>query len=278
MSDNENRTCALCQQNRQLMDSHIIPEFLHGSLYDEIHRFHTYGLDGEPETDMEQKGERERLLCDECEQRFCGYERWASAFYKGAVTAFADPSRSEITHGKLLKFTRIGPDGKPTTSAVPRKLDVEGFDYAKMKLFLLSLLWRMGVSRLYFFNGVSLGFQEKRIRRMLLNDDPGTAEQYACQLRLIELEGRLITDYQSQPRQYTHNGRKCCRFYTTGVRFDFMVSNHPADPESVERFCVKPQSRYVCWIDSVLTHPDLVKELVKFGGDMKWVKAQDEQR
>src|SRR5437868_6289346 len=65
--------------------------------------------------------------------------------------------------------------------------------------------------------------------------------------RLLELDGRLITDYQSQPRQYNHNGRKCCRFFSTGVRFDFMVSNHPADRESLELFCVKPQSGYICW-------------------------------
>jgi hypothetical protein len=150
---------------------------------------------------------------------------------------------------------------------------VEGFDYVRMKLFLLSLLWRMGVSQPYFFNEVKLGFHEKRIRRMLLADDPGSADQYACQFRLIELEGQLLTDYQSRPRQYTHNGRKCCRFYSTGIRFDFMVSNHPADPESMELFCVKPRSQYVCWIDSVRTHPDLVAELIKFGGDMKWIQA-----
>lgn len=278
MSANERRSCALCGQNRDLRDSHVIPEFLHLPLYDEKHRFHTYGLDGEPQRGLEQKGQRESLLCDECEQRFSNYERWVSDFYRGAVAAFADTSRSELQHGRSLKFTRIGLDGKPTTSAVPRMLHVEGIDYAKMKLFLLSLLWRMGISKLLFFSGITLGFQEKRIRKMLLSNDPGTAEHYACQLRLIELDGRLITDYQSQPRQYTHNGRKCCRFYSTGVRFDFMVSNHPADPESVEFFCIKPQSHYVCWIDSVRGHPELVNELVKFGRDMKWVDAPEEHR
>lgn len=32
--------CALCRQERELKNSHIIPEFMYGSLHDEIHRFH----------------------------------------------------------------------------------------------------------------------------------------------------------------------------------------------------------------------------------------------
>ena len=156
---------------------------------------------------------------------------------------------------------------------MPRKLIIEGFDYAKMKLFLLSLLWRMGVSQLHFFSGITLGHQEKRLRRMLLDNDPGSAERYACQLRLIELEGKLVADYQSQPRQYDYCGRKCCRLFSTGFRFDFMASNHPADDYDVDRYCVKPQPRYECWVDSILTHPDLAGELMKFGKDMKRTEA-----
>jgi hypothetical protein len=271
-SAEKERSCALCQQVRPLRDSHIIPEFLHGPLYDEKHRFNTYGLDGRPATGLEQKGERERLLCDECEQRFCGYERWASDFYRGAIAAFDQVAHSVFTLGKAMRFIRIDAEGKPTTSAVPKIINVEGFDYTKMKLFLLSLLWRMGVSKLHFFSGVTLGFHEKRIRKMLLNGDPGATDQYACQLRLIELEGKLVTDYQSQPRQYDWFGKKRCRFFSTGFRFDFTVSNHPVDEQSMELFCVKPQSHYPCWVDSLRTHPDLANELIRFGTEMKWIE------
>lgn len=278
MSADKRTACALCQQIRPLRESHIIPEFLHGPLYeDTIRRFNTYGLDGRPKTGFLQKGQHEHLLCDECEQRFCVYENWASGFYKGAIAAFSNTTRSEIPYGKKLRFTRIDSDGNPTMTAVPTKLIADGFDYAKMKLFLLSILWRMGMSQSYFFSGLTLGFQEKRIRRMLLEDDPGSAERYACQLRLIHLDGRLITDYQSQPRQFDYCGRKCCRLFSTGFRFDFMVSNHPPDPKFVELYCVKPQPQYVCWVDSILTHPDLAGELREFGAAMKWTKDRDPQ-
>ena len=132
----------------------------------------------------------------------------------------------------------------------------------------------MGVSRLKFFSGITLGFHEKRIRRMLMNDDPGDPEEYACQLRLIELEGKHVTDYQSQPSQYHWCGKKRCTFFSTGFRLDFTVSNHPADEQSVALFCVKPQSYYACWVDSIRAHPDLTEELIRFGIQTNWIRPK----
>lgn len=45
--------------------------------------------------------------------------------------------------------------------------------YRPLKLFRLSLLWRMSVSSLREFALVKLGPHEERIRQMLLQDDPG---------------------------------------------------------------------------------------------------------
>lgn len=265
------KACALCQHVRPLRASHIIPEFLHRPLYDELHRYHSYGSHGKPVTEIEQKGQRERLLCDDCEQRFCVYERWASDFYLGAITAFEKATTPVSTFGKNLIFTRIDGEGQPTTTASPKLLNAEGFDYAKMKLFLLSLLWRMGMSQLHFFSGVTLGSHEQRLRRMLLNDDPGHAGEYACQLRMIELEGRLVTDGQLAPSTYNWFGKKRCRFFSTGFRFDFTISQHPIDRESLELFCIKPQPYYVCWVDSLSTHPDIANQLIRIGTKLKWI-------
>lgn len=270
MSADNQQTCALCQQVRPLKLSHIVPEFLHGPLYEENHSFNTYGHEGRPKAGYMRKGERQDLLCGECEGRFSVHEGWASDFYKGALSAFADTTRAEVCFGKTLKFTRIDASGQPTTLPVPRILKIEGFDYVKMKLFLLSLLWRMGVSRLHFFEEITLGHHEKRIRKMLLDGDPGKAEVYACQLRLIELNGRLVTDCQIQPKQYDHLGKKRCKFFSTGFKFDFTVNNHPPDPESLKLFCVKPSSEYSLWIDSILTHQDLREDLVRLGRNMNW--------
>ena len=266
---------ALCLQSRLLRESHIIPEFLHRTLYDDIHRYNTFGLQGSSEVGLEQKGEREYLLCDECEQRFSDYERYAAVFYRGAIMAFSDTTRSESFHGKLLKFTRRGSDGKPTTATVPALLHVEGVDYVQLKLFLLSLLWRMGVSNLYFFREVVLGPHEEKIRNMLLNNDPGNPDLYPCQLRLVEFEHRLLTDCQLQPRKGRFNSMTFYRLFSTGVRFDFWVSNQAIHSGEVELYCIKRQQEFVWFIESIHKNPDLVAELIKFGTEInldQWPK------
>lgn len=270
MSSEKRQTCALCQQNRLLWNSHIIPEFLYHPLYDDdIHRYNTFGQEGSPELGQAQKGEREYLLCDECEQHFSDYERYAAVFYRGAIAAFSDTTRSESLCGKSLKFTRRDGDGKPTTAAVPALLQVEGVDYVQLKLFLLSLLWRMGVSSLYFFREVELGPHEAKIRNMLLNNDPGEPGLYPCQLRLVEVEQRLLTDCQLQPCKERFDGITYYRLFSTGVRFDFCVSNQALHPGKVELYCIKKQTDFVWSIESIHQNPDLVADLLIFGMKIK---------
>ncbi len=269
MSSPKRQTCALCQRNLLLRESHIIPEFLHLTLYDDIHRFNTFGKDGSAEVGLAQKGERENLLCDDCEQRFADYERYAAVFCRGAIEAFSNTKRSELDYGKSLKFTRRGDDGKPTTAAVPALLQVEGVNYVQLKLFMLSLFWRMGVSKLYFFREVELGPHELKIRNMLLNNDPGEPELYPCELRLVEFEQRLLTDCQLQPRKMRFDGKTCYRLFTTGIRFDFWVSNLAIHPGQVELYCIKRRPEFVWFVESIQKNPDLVAEIIKFGACMK---------
>ena len=272
MSHDHEPKCALCQRVAPLRNSHIVPEFLYGTLYDEKNRFRTFGAAGEPVVRLEQKGFRERLLCDECEQRFCRHERVAALFYRGSIEAFA-AQMAELNCKGGLKFTRVSNAARPTTDAVPQLLLVEGVDYTALKLFLLSLLWRMGVSCQHFFREVQLGPHEARLREMLLKDDPGEPYEYACLMCLVEAGGRLITDYQSQPQKSRHEGRTYYRFYSTGVRFDFCVSNRPIDPLLLIAYCVKRQSKFTWAVDSIHKHPDLVAELVRFGVSMGWDKS-----
>jgi hypothetical protein len=61
--DSENfGTCKLCRRKGELRDSHIISEFLYASIYDDKHRFHVVAA-GELQSSYEQKGYRERMLC-----------------------------------------------------------------------------------------------------------------------------------------------------------------------------------------------------------------------
>ena len=62
--------CKLCNLEKTLCNSHIIPEFLWEDLYNSKHQ--ALGVHGQGRNGWEvlQKGLREKLFCNDCEQHF----------------------------------------------------------------------------------------------------------------------------------------------------------------------------------------------------------------
>lgn len=138
-------TCALCLEERPLRESHIIPEFVYESIYDDKHRFHTLGVD--QRAAYEQKGLREPLLCQRCETKVSVWEGYARSVFSGSA-----PVRFEH-QGALTWLCDL--------------------DYKPFKLFLMSILWRAGVARGPFWTRVRLGPHAETLRRMLWEERPG---------------------------------------------------------------------------------------------------------
>src|SRR5262245_14579922 len=113
--------CALCGEDRQLRHSHILPEFLSRPLYVEHHELRQIGQ-APTSPAFIQKGRRERMLCGDCESLFQRHEdRYARYWYHRKRPPFPDA---------LGKFFLL-----------------RGTDYASLKLFLLSLIWRASVAK-----------------------------------------------------------------------------------------------------------------------------------
>lgn len=125
-----------------------------------------------------QDGPKEHLLCKDCEQRLSQCEKYFM----------------ETVHRSKHGIDILQDD----SIAV-----IANLDYRKMKLFLLSVIWRMGVSSLPQCQSVVLGEHEDIIRLMILEDDPGESSKYpiAGQIPLINgnmQEGWLITPFVSK--------------------------------------------------------------------------------
>jgi hypothetical protein len=87
--------CALCCEEADLRASHIIPEFMFKPLYGEdYHRFHV--LSAQARNRYEQKGIREKLLCEACEQRFSVNERYVSQLMFGDLAPKPQPEGSTV--------------------------------------------------------------------------------------------------------------------------------------------------------------------------------------
>jgi hypothetical protein len=67
---------------------------------------------------------------------------------------------------------------------------VSGVEYQPFKLFLMAQLWRAGVASDPLWEVVRLGPHEDRLRKMLLEADPGKSHEYACALTRIPASSR----------------------------------------------------------------------------------------
>ena len=194
--------CKLCGLEGELRNSHIIPEFVYRPLYDTKHRFHVLSNLSDKGPALIQKGVREPLLCGACEQALGVFERYASLVFSGQTRV---RSRRE---GKLVHL--------------------EGLDYAKFKLFALSILWRSGVSSLDLFRQVDLGPHETPLREMLLASDPGPPDVYPFMMSPVVFDEEVQGDFILQPTWTRSEGHKGYRFVFGGIAWIYLVSSHRA--------------------------------------------------
>jgi hypothetical protein len=208
-----NGNCKLCQQNRELRRSHIIPEFCYKPTYEPtIHR--ATMLQAEPNRESYvQKGQRDHLLCDDCEQFLNkNYENpFNSIWFDGAILPDPVPE-SASSHDEPIMIT--------------------GLDYTSFKLFHLSILWRASVATGDSFNTVNLGPYEEKIRQMLLTQHAGPADHYVMfGLLLMKDHRRVCYGVVSKPQQsrygYSHAYYACY----AGVEWNFIVTDHPGAEE-----------------------------------------------
>lgn len=194
--------CGLCTKEKDLKNSHIIPEFLYKPLYDENHRaMGVHGL-GKNKWQYLQKGLRESLLCCDCEQLLNkNYEQY---FFNFWIENRAIPS--------------IWPGGIHT---------VAGIDYIKFKLFHLSILFRASISTLPTFDFISLGPHENKIREMIINGDPGLSTRYHIfAYAVIKKEKSLVQQLITRPIKSNIEGHTVYSLMFSGCMWNYLISNH----------------------------------------------------
>jgi hypothetical protein len=67
----------------------------------------------------------------------------------------------------------------------------DSFDYSRLKLFFLSVLWRAHESTLAFFGKVQLGPHRDRLFQMIVDADPGTPEEFSVLLSAFTIDNRF---------------------------------------------------------------------------------------
>jgi hypothetical protein len=184
---NEQSICKLCGTRAKLVKSHIIPKafFRDIALAGKTLSAHSL-VPGVPPRRIP-TGVYGQIICEACEQRLAHFDAYGIQFLRRDVSAF------EVVGGnRELGLLRTG--------------DV---DYALLKIFLLSVLWRAHASQDEVFERVDLGKFEPVLRDMILAENPGRKEDFATWLaRCTGDEGPGVF----QPFRDREEGRNVYRF------------------------------------------------------------------
>lgn len=236
-------TCRLCDERKDLLRSHIVPEFFYKPVYDRKHRLHTTRLDTQlSRTPPLQKGLRERLLCRECEQKFGRLESYGRGILYGSRTSaalepyLATPNRQV---GGLSIPYRTNPIGFWTTGGIV----LNDVDYQTVRLFGLSLLWRMAIASHMMWQNIQLGPYESIIRTMLTTDDAEQPDQlpFVCMVPLFD--GLFFHGVILQPDCVETSGGFTVRALLGGYLFVFMFGGAYTN-DSLAPFFVRPNGQW----------------------------------
>jgi hypothetical protein len=153
-----------------------------------------------------QIGKRERLLCEECDNaRIGGYDKYFKEFW------FDGPALPSVVTGNAV--------------------EVPGIDYARFKLFHLSVLWRAGVSSQPGFSSVKLGPHGEKLRTMLLQGDPGPEDAYPIWGTVILMDDRSVAySLVCSPLRSKHGSFTAYYACYGGCEWNFIVSDHVGRP------------------------------------------------
>ena len=207
-------TCRLCLIETNLAHSHIFPEFFYEPTYDETNRFVSLSAHPRHKTKLFEKGLREYLLCKRCEGQFSRYETYAASILR---------------------------KGQDFRTADNHFIVIPNFDYARFKLFCLSLILRFHASRLPMFGDVNLGPHAERIRSMLVVEEPGKPSKY--RVAVVKIEGAKSADTVIEAPDRIRIGNLNAYFFLAyGYEWLFLISSHSGNvPKDFPFIGTKPE-------------------------------------
>lgn len=155
--------CRLCGKDRKLIKAHAIPEAFFRVMREqdgEIPLLITNAANRYPKRSPIGVYDKE-ILCEVCEECFGPYDKYGT----------------DCLIHKLDEYFRPIERGEETLA-----FSSNGIDQERLKLFVLSVLWRAAVSTQEFYSGIDLGPYEEALRKVLLAGETQSNEEFAVAL------------------------------------------------------------------------------------------------
>ena len=189
--------CALCEKEKTLIDSHIFPAFMWRS-----------GFKQEPmlEFSLNEKypkkrpnGIYQKLLCNTCEKIICQYEDYGSPFLE-----------------QVRGITPKGPHIEIFNKCDNMKGANKKYNYSKLKLLFLSILWRASVSTMPQYAQCDLGnFYNELLRKLLLDNTPSMLPKstFPIAMRCYNLKGSDTSSLHIPPSKHALKDHRVSYFF-----------------------------------------------------------------
>ncbi|TSD66410.1 hypothetical protein FFF34_003125 [Inquilinus sp. KBS0705] len=201
------------QEKRLLKKSHIIPNFLYKDLFGADNRLVNINLSNFDEYHYTHSGFYDKdILCSDCDSSLLSkLETYASncLYFRGSERSRSKIQTQLLGGGEILPAVRF-----------------HNLDYSKIKLFLLSILWRAHISRQPFFKDVNLGPYAERLRKMILENEPGKEEEFEVILLHVDTGKTRPEQGLYQPRKIRINGNYQYAFVINRIIYHYNISPH----------------------------------------------------
>ena len=166
--------CNLCLKvDIQFSKSHIIPKFLFKELKGVNGKEKIVQISPNNENEKSYSSDNfydRNILCSDCETYLSKYETYLNKFL--SETIYDEKNQIEKTD----KFSII---------------HISNIDSKKLKLGLLSILWRSDITEHKFFSEVSLGPHSEYLRNLIFKDDFGGEMEYPLFISVLNTENDL---------------------------------------------------------------------------------------
>jgi hypothetical protein len=231
MNKDTKNQCRLCLQGKKLIKAHIVPEgffrpLWSGNLAPEMHT----NSPGKYPKRIPIGVYDSTILCEECGQKMAPWDNYAQ----------------EVLLHRFSEARKILLQGR----TVARR--IENFDYRRLKLFFISLLWRSSVSKRDEYNRISLGPFEDRLKDMILAGEPGGSQDFAVILARFE-DPELTAMLDPHPEKF--DSVSFCRFCMTGFLAYIKVDQRPA-PTFLADFFLRENAPLIILARSPRNSPD----------------------
>ena len=194
--------CKLCRQAAVLVDSHVVPKALHDDIRIPEDELKLYATD-QPHSKRSRTGVYGQFLCMGCEDSFAAYDQYGVEF---------------------VRNHKNGKNGQPLWGSFSSGF-VASVDYAKFKLWVLSILWRAAACNHQYYRAITLNKQrDQRLAGSIRRRTPGASNHFALVVMLLDeapmwrrsVLSPTLVESRGESENGTQESRDACLLYLPG--------------------------------------------------------------